>query len=233
MTTSTSISVKPRFVARVAAGERSCADYNPAVPRGRACRSAGVHSSFPSCPEPFACSPARRPLAAPSSRGARRGRGGVVDRAAAAAAGVAVHVRREVRRDPQVRRARPRRGRRPADGVPLVVLARLKGVDRAIKAGNYEIGAGHHAAATARQADAGRRDADRFTIVEGSTYAELADALKANPDIAKTVPELPVRGARPADRGARNRASRAGSFPTRTSSPRAPPISRCSRARTA
>ena len=74
----------------------------------------------------------------------------------------------------------------PAE-LPLVALARLKGADRAIKAGNYEIGAGITLPQLLDKLTQGDVTQSGLTLVEGSTFAELAATLAANPAIAKTV----------------------------------------------
>jgi UPF0755 protein len=74
----------------------------------------------------------------------------------------------------------------------LVVLARLKRADRAIKAGNYEIAAGVTLNELLDKLTQGSVRETGLTVVEGSTFAEFAGALRANPDIAKTVLDLPA-----------------------------------------
>jgi len=74
--------------------------------------------------------------------------------------------------------------------LPLVALARLKGADRAIKAGNYEIGAGITLPQLLDKLTQGDVTQSGFTIVEGATFAEVATALAANPAIAKSVLDL-------------------------------------------
>jgi UPF0755 protein len=81
-------------------------------------------------------------------------------------------------------------GALPAE-LPLVVLARIKGADRAIKAGNYEIAKGITLPQLLDKLTLGDVTQSAFTVVEGSTYAGLAGALAANPEIAKTVLDLP------------------------------------------
>jgi UPF0755 protein len=72
----------------------------------------------------------------------------------------------------------------------LEALARWHGVDRAIKAGNYEIGTG----VTLRELLAKLTQGDvtqvALTIVEGSTFAEMRAALAASPAVARADPEL-------------------------------------------
>jgi len=76
-------------------------------------------------------------------------------------------------------------------GFPLVALARYRAVDRSIKAGNYEITAGITLPHLLDKLTQGDVTQTALTIIEGSTYAELVAALKANPAIVKTVPDLP------------------------------------------
>jgi UPF0755 protein len=73
----------------------------------------------------------------------------------------------------------------------LVLLARLKRADRAIKAGNYEIAEGITLPQLLEKLTQGDVTQTGLTVIEGWTFAELAGALKANPDIVKTVLELP------------------------------------------
>lgn len=78
----------------------------------------------------------------------------------------------------------------PAEFV-LVALARWRGVDRAIKAGNYEFPAGvtlPQLLATLTQGDP-RQVA--LTVVEGTTFADLRRALREDSDVANTVLDLP------------------------------------------
>ena len=76
-------------------------------------------------------------------------------------------------------------------GFPLVALARYRAVDRSIKAGNYEIAAGITLPRLLDKLTQGDVTQTALTIIEGSTFAELAAVLKANPAIAKTVLDLP------------------------------------------
>jgi UPF0755 protein len=73
----------------------------------------------------------------------------------------------------------------------LTVLARWKRVDRAIKAGNYEIAQGITVAQLLDKLTQGDVTQTGITVVEGSTYAELADALKSDPGVARSVLDLP------------------------------------------
>ena len=78
----------------------------------------------------------------------------------------------------------------PSD-LPLVALARLKRVDRSIKAGNYEIAAGVTLPRLLDKLTQGDVTQAALTVVEGSTFAELVAALAGNPAIVKTVPGIP------------------------------------------
>ena len=78
-----------------------------------------------------------------------------------------------------------------ADERMLVALARWRGVDRAIKAGNYEIAAGITLPLLLDKLTQGDVTQTALTIIEGGTYRELALALAANPAIGKTVLDLP------------------------------------------
>ena len=74
---------------------------------------------------------------------------------------------------------------------PLVALARYRGVDRSIKAGNYEIATGITLPELLDKLTQGDVTQTALTVIEGSTFAELAAALKSNPAIVKTVLDLP------------------------------------------
>lgn len=78
----------------------------------------------------------------------------------------------------------------PADWT-LVALARLERVDRTVKAGNYELPAGTTLAGLLAKLTQGDVTQTSFTIVEGWSWRELREALRAEPDIAKTVLDLP------------------------------------------
>ncbi len=75
--------------------------------------------------------------------------------------------------------------------LPLVTLARLRGVDRAIKAGNYEIATGVTLAQLLDRLTQGDATQKALTVVEGATFADLARALAAEPGVVKTVLGLP------------------------------------------
>jgi len=73
-----------------------------------------------------------------------------------------------------------------------VLLARLRRADRTIKAGNYEIADGVTLYRLLDKLTQGDVTQTGVTVVEGSTYAELIAALKANPEIVKSVVEMPA-----------------------------------------
>jgi len=74
--------------------------------------------------------------------------------------------------------------------IALVALARMRGVDRSIKAGSYEIESGitlPRLLAKLTQGDVAQRS---IVIVEGATFVDLKRALRANPDVKNTVLDL-------------------------------------------
>ena len=78
----------------------------------------------------------------------------------------------------------------PADWV-LVGLARAAGVDRAIKAGSYEIASGTTLKNLLAKLTQGDATQTGFTIIEGWNMRDLRAALKNNPAISTTVVNLP------------------------------------------
>ena len=70
----------------------------------------------------------------------------------------------------------------PADWM-LVALGRLAGIDRAIKAGNYEIPAGTTLSGLLAKLSQGDATQMSLTIVEGWTMRDLREALRADADI--------------------------------------------------
>ena len=78
----------------------------------------------------------------------------------------------------------------PADWI-LVGWARIKGRDRTIKAGNYELTAGTTLAGLLDKLTQGDVTQTGFTIIEGWSVRELRTALKKHPGIVPTVAELP------------------------------------------
>ncbi len=77
----------------------------------------------------------------------------------------------------------------PADWT-LVALGRLEGVDRAIKAGNYELSAGTTLSGLLAKLTQGDVTQTSFTIVEGWSLRDLREALRVETDVAKTVVDL-------------------------------------------
>jgi UPF0755 protein len=73
----------------------------------------------------------------------------------------------------------------------LTGLARLRGVDRTIKAGNYEVGYGTTLASLLAKLTQGDVTQTSFTIVEGWTIRDLRDALRSENAIVKQVADLP------------------------------------------
>ena len=73
----------------------------------------------------------------------------------------------------------------------LIALSRLRGVDRAIKAGSYEIDAGIRLPQLLARLTQGDVSQKAFTIGEGATMADLRRALRANPGIRATALDLP------------------------------------------
>jgi UPF0755 protein len=75
--------------------------------------------------------------------------------------------------------------------LPLVALARLRGVDRSIKAGNYEVAAGITLPQLVAKLTQGDASQIAITVVEGARFSDLKRALAADPAVAKTVLDLP------------------------------------------
>jgi len=73
----------------------------------------------------------------------------------------------------------------------LVGLARLRGVDRMIKAGNYEVSYGTTLAGLLAKLTQGDVTQTSFTIVEGWTIRDLREALRNADAIVKQVSDLP------------------------------------------
>ena len=83
-----------------------------------------------------------------------------------------------------------------ADGVlphpgPLIALARWRGVDRAIKAGSYEVEHGITLPELLARLTQGDVTQTSITIVEGQTFSDLKATLRANRDLVKQVVDLP------------------------------------------
>ena len=72
----------------------------------------------------------------------------------------------------------------------LVALARWEGVDRMIKAGNYEIASGSTLPQLLARLTQGDVTQTGLTILEGATFTEVKRALAQNPRVVKTVLEL-------------------------------------------
>ncbi|MET0204650.1 MAG: endolytic transglycosylase MltG [Casimicrobiaceae bacterium] len=73
----------------------------------------------------------------------------------------------------------------------LVALARYRGVDRAIKAGSYEIDTGITLPLLLAKLTQGDVTQTAVTIVEGATFADMKRTLRDAPDVANTVLDLP------------------------------------------
>ena len=73
----------------------------------------------------------------------------------------------------------------------LVALARLRGVDRTIKAGSYEIDAGITLPQLLAKLTSGDVTQTSLVIVEGAAFADIKRLLRGNPDIKNTILELP------------------------------------------
>lgn len=83
-----------------------------------------------------------------------------------------------------------------ADGVlphplPLVALARWRGVDRTIKAGSYEVEAGTTLPQLLARLTQGDVTQTSITFIEGQTFADLKNALRSHPGISVQVATLP------------------------------------------
>jgi len=75
--------------------------------------------------------------------------------------------------------------------LPMVALARWRGVDRAIKAGSYEIEPGTTLPQMLARFTQGDVTQASVTIIEGQTFAELKAALRAHPSLDAQVVALP------------------------------------------
>ncbi|MEO6927982.1 MAG: endolytic transglycosylase MltG [Casimicrobiaceae bacterium] len=73
----------------------------------------------------------------------------------------------------------------------LTVYARLSGVDRAIKAGSYEVNQGITLRRLLAKLTQGDVTQSSITLVEGATFAQMKDLLRANTGIRNTVLDLP------------------------------------------
>lgn len=75
--------------------------------------------------------------------------------------------------------------------LPLVALARFRGVDRAIKAGNYELAGGITLPQLLDRLTQGDALQTALTVIEGATFADVRRALKADPGVTRTLLDLP------------------------------------------
>jgi len=73
----------------------------------------------------------------------------------------------------------------------LVALARWRGVDRSIKAGNYVLDADVTPERLLAKLTQGDVTQASLTVVEGTTFAELKSQLRAEPKLSKSMVELP------------------------------------------
>jgi UPF0755 protein len=78
-----------------------------------------------------------------------------------------------------------------AHPLALVVLGRIESVDRSIKAGSYEVESGITLPQLLAKLTQGDVTQASLTIVEGATFADLKRALRDNPQVVKTVLDLP------------------------------------------
>lgn len=78
-----------------------------------------------------------------------------------------------------------------AHPLALTGLARLRGVDRTIKAGSYEIERGTTLPKLLAMLTEGDVTEKAITIVEGTTFSQLKRALQENADLAHRVVDLP------------------------------------------
>jgi UPF0755 protein len=75
--------------------------------------------------------------------------------------------------------------------LPLVALARLRGVDRVIKAGNYEVAAGVTLPQLLDRLTQGDAQQSALTVVEGATFADMRRAVQADTGVTATLKDLP------------------------------------------
>ena len=78
-----------------------------------------------------------------------------------------------------------------ASDLPLVALARFRGTDRMIKAGNYEIASGVTLPELLDRLVQGDATQLALTVVEGATYASIKRALAADAGVAGTLAAVP------------------------------------------
>jgi UPF0755 protein len=78
-----------------------------------------------------------------------------------------------------------------AHPLALIALARVKGVDRTIKAGSYEVGEGITLPQLLAKLTQGDVTQSSLTIVEGTTFADLMRSLGESGQITHTLADLP------------------------------------------
>ena len=217
MTTMISISVKPRSrgrarraAARVRVAGRdgvAAARHRPIIIRHavfprRAPLAAAVLTGLSPCVVSFASSFASaRHWSSPRPASPRRRGGGSASRLPLPVSPYAFDVRSGATLR-SVARELAAAGVLPGE-LALVALARLRGVDRAIKAGNYEIATGVTLAQLLDRLTQGEATQKALTVVEGATFADLTRALAAEPGVVKTVLGLAAGGADAAHRRGR------------------------------
>jgi len=74
---------------------------------------------------------------------------------------------------------------------PMIALARFSGVDRAIKAGSYEIETGITLRQLLGRLTQGDATQTSFAIIEGTTFADVKRALRDGGEVRNTVLDLP------------------------------------------
>ena len=78
-----------------------------------------------------------------------------------------------------------------AHAAPMIAVARLQGIDRAIKAGSYEIETGITLPQLLNRLTQGDATQISFAIIEGTTVADMRRALRAEGQVKNTVLDLP------------------------------------------
>jgi UPF0755 protein len=73
---------------------------------------------------------------------------------------------------------------------PMIALSRIQGVDRAIKAGNYEIDSAITLRELLLRLTQGDTTQTSFAIIEGTTFADVRRALRAQGQVKNTVLDL-------------------------------------------
>ncbi|MCC6195896.1 MAG: endolytic transglycosylase MltG [Burkholderiales bacterium] len=74
--------------------------------------------------------------------------------------------------------------------IALVALARVRGLDRGIKAGSYEIEAGTTLPGLLAKLTQGDVTQTSLVIVEGATFGDVKRVLRGNPDVKNTILDL-------------------------------------------